>query len=85
MCRQMFKSFECARESDGDDDSEMSISDVATAKMNMLECNERMNETESCDPLKEYLARARKSILNCMDSSQTGCLILKRSKLEMLG
>ena len=57
MYRQIFKVFECARESDGDDDSEMSISDiVAAAKANMLECNETMNETESCDPLKEYLA-----------------------------
>ena len=46
--------------SDGNDDSEISISDiVAAAKANMLECTERMNESESCDPFKEYLARAR--------------------------
>ena len=34
---QMFKAFECARDSDCD---EVSISDVAAAKANMLECNE---------------------------------------------
>ena len=58
MYRQMFKAFECMRDSDGDDES--SISDiVAAAKANMLECDKTMGECDSCDPLKEYLERTR--------------------------
>ena len=54
----MFKAFECARDSDCDD--EVSISDiVAAVKANMLECNEKMSESECCDPLKEYLEWTR--------------------------
>ena len=60
MYRQMLKAFECARESYGDGDSVISISDiVAAAKANVLECNKKMGESETCDPLKEYLGRAR--------------------------
>lgn len=32
---------------------------VAAAKTNMFECNKMMGESESSDPLKEYLERAR--------------------------
>ena len=54
----MFKAFMSVR--DSDDDSDSSISDImSAAKANMLECNERMSESESCSPLKEYLERAR--------------------------
>ena len=32
---------------------------VSAAKANMLECNKRVCESESSDPLKEYLERTR--------------------------
>ena len=58
MYRQMFKVFMSVR--DSDDDNESSISDiVSAAKANMLECNKKMSESESCSPLKEYLERTR--------------------------
>ena len=44
---------------DGSDD-ESSIADiVSAAKANKFECNKKMSESESCDPLKEYLERTR--------------------------
>ena len=59
LYRQMFKAFLCVRDSD-DDDDECSISDiVSAAKANMLECDKKMSESESYDPLKEYLGRTR--------------------------
>ena len=55
MYRQMFISFKCAKDSDDD-----SVSDfLAAVKANMLECTKNMGESESCEPLKEYLERTR--------------------------
>ena len=49
--------FKCRRDSDDEDSS---ISDIlAAAKANMLECNKKMGESGSCEPLKEYLERTR--------------------------
>ena len=42
-----------------DSDDESSFSDIAAVKAKMLECNEKMGENESYDPLKEYLERTR--------------------------
>ena len=55
MYRQMFTAFKNARDSVSNDGS--SISDIAVAKANMIECNKKMGESESSDPLKEYLKR----------------------------
>ena len=55
MYRQMFISFKRAKDSDDD-----AVSDfLAAVKANMLECNKKMGERESCEPLKEYLERTR--------------------------
>ena len=81
MYRQMLKAFECARESYGDGDSVISISDiVAAAKANVLECNKKMGERETCDPLKEYLGRARE-VHSKVHSLLTGYLLLKKKTL----
>ena len=83
---QMFKAFECARDSDCND--EVSISDiVAAAKTNMLKCNEKMSESECCDPLKEYLKRTREvhSKVHKQFIDWVSTLKEKRSKLEILG
>lgn len=51
LYRQMLATFKCVRGSDDRDES--SISDIVSAvKANMLECNKRMSESESCEPLK---------------------------------
>ena len=50
----MFKAFTSVRGSSND---EISISDMSAAKANMLECNKKTSESESYDPLKEYLER----------------------------
>ena len=51
----MFNAFKSAR--DGNDE-ESSISDiVSAAKANLLECNKRVCESESSDPLKKYLEK----------------------------
>ena len=45
---------------DSDDDEDSSISDIlAAAKANMLECNKKIGESESYEPIKEYLERTR--------------------------
>ena len=54
----MFKAIMSVRES-GEDDASSILDIVSAAKANMLECDKRMKESESCDPLKEYLDRNR--------------------------
>ena len=46
---------------------------LSAAKANMLECDKKMSLSESCDPLKEYLERNRKSVQK--NNSLVGCLL----------
>ena len=74
MYRQMFISLK-----DSDDDS---VSDfLAAVKANMLECNKKMGESESCEPLKEYLERSRDVHSKMHSNLLTGCLLLKQKIL----
>ena len=76
MYRQMFKAFETVRDNDSDD---ISISDiVAAAKANMLECNKKMAESGSSDPLKEYLERARVVHSQLHKQFTDWCLLIRK-------
>ena len=57
---------------------------LSAAKANMLECDKKMSLSESCDPLKEYLERNRKSVQKIIHWLGVYSEI-KRSQLEILG